>query len=109
MAVSPSSYPYVVGMLMSNSCWEMVFFAAVKAGFVAKEKLAPAYAAAAGDAEKVLFAIFEDNMATYKVSAKPPVLQAGGIIVSNLGGPFHHVFAVAGQSETIEDLEVSYV
>ena len=61
-----------------------------------KDKLNPAYEGPAAGSEKVLFEAFRDKIVTYKISAKPPLLQAGDIVTSDLGGPMHHVFAVAG-------------
>jgi len=86
------------------NCWEMVFFAAVKAGLMDKAKLGPAYAATTGNAEKMLFDAFQNNITTYKTSARQPVFEAGDIVISDIGGPMHHVFAVADELES--DLKI---
>jgi len=89
------------------NCWEMVFYAAIKAGLVPKESLNAAYIAPKGKPEQILFDTFKKNITSYTYPGKPAAFKAGDIVISNLGtDKLHHVFAVTGKVNGPDDFKV---
>ena len=86
----------------------MVFFAAIRAGFMNPADLKAAYDTK-GDATKLLMDAFSKKMILYDaVKGTPPTLEAGDIIVSNLAENFHHVFTIADRNKPIDELKVRH-
>ena len=82
----------------------MVFFAAIKAGFMNAEDLKAAYNLKL-DSGKVLSNRFEKKMVLYDANGKPPTLNAGDIIMHD---EWHHVFAVVERDKPIDELKVRH-
>ncbi|KIW14388.1 hypothetical protein PV08_07170 [Exophiala spinifera] len=92
------------------NCWELVFYAAIKSGFVDAEVLKPMYyddeafeAAFPGifDSGEALLKAFEAKLSPeFDASDEDtPGLRAGDIIISNYGGKANHVFAIVAHEK----------